>query len=177
LKKILCLSGPNLQLLGSRQPEVYGAETLREIHARLKTRGAELGVEVTCKQSNHEGVLCDAIGSAAKSHTGILLNAAAYTHTSIALLDALLAVRLPCVEVHLSNPLRREPMRHKSYIARAAIAATAICLRLRASCAISSVTRVRIPKLLGLVYRTALSKERRNISAPERMSMICRRLA
>jgi 3-dehydroquinate dehydratase II len=122
LKKILCLSGPNLQLLGSRQPEVYGAETLREIHARLKTRGAELGVEVTCKQSNHEGVLCDAIGSAAKSHTGILLNAAAYTHTSIALLDALLAVRLPCVEVHLSNPLRREPMRHKSYIARAAIA-------------------------------------------------------
>lgn len=121
-RRVLVLSGPNLQLLGTREPEIYGRETLADIHARLVARGKELGVQVTARQSNHEGQLCDWIGEARGAFEGILLNAAAFTHTSLALFDALKAIGLPCVEVHLSNPEAREAYRHTSRIAAACIA-------------------------------------------------------
>lgn len=120
--RILVLSGPNLQLLGTREPEIYGRETLPAIHKRLIARGKELGVRVTARQSNHEGDLCDWIGGARGKFEGILLNGAAYTHTSLALFDAIKAVALPCVEVHLSNPEAREAYRHASRIAPACVA-------------------------------------------------------
>ncbi len=120
--RVLCLSGPNLQLLGTREPEIYGYDTLDAIHRRLVARGRELGAEVTARQSNHEGELCTWIGEAHGSFDGLLLNGAAYTHTSLALFDALKAVGLPCVEVHLSNPEAREAYRHGSRIAPACIA-------------------------------------------------------
>lgn len=121
-RRILVLSGPNLQLLGTREPEIYGAETLDAIHARVETRARELGVSAACAQSNHEGVLLDRIGNARKDgFAGLLLNAGAYTHTSLALYDALKAVGLPCVEVHLSNPEAREAYRHVSRTAPACI--------------------------------------------------------
>ena len=123
--RILCLSGPNLQLLGSREPELYGRATLPEIHARVVAHGVELGVDVDARQSNHEGELVSWIGEAKGSFDGLLLNAGAYTHTSIALLDALRAVGLPCVEVHLSNPEAREPFRRRSRIAPVCIAKVA----------------------------------------------------
>jgi 3-dehydroquinate dehydratase-2 len=119
---VLVLSGPNLQLLGTREPEIYGTQTLADIHRLLAARAKELGVAVTCRQSNHEGELCDWIGAARGKHAGILLNGAAYTHTSLALFDALKAVAVPCVEVHLSNPEAREAYRHASKIAPACIA-------------------------------------------------------
>jgi 3-dehydroquinate dehydratase-2 len=119
---ILVLSGPNLQLLGTREPEIYGTETLADIHRRLVARGKELGVKVTAKQSNHEGELCDWIGGARGKADGLLLNGAAYTHTSLALFDALKAVGIPCVEVHISNPEAREAYRQASRIAPACIA-------------------------------------------------------
>ncbi len=124
--RICCISGPNLQLLGTRQPEVYGRVTLDEIHRRLHARGRALGVEVDARQTNHEGTIVDWIGEApAKGIAGLLLNPGAYTHTSIAILDALHAVGLPCVEVHLSNPDAREPFRRRSYVARACVARVA----------------------------------------------------
>jgi 3-dehydroquinate dehydratase-2 len=120
--RILCLSGPNLQLLGTREPAVYGKTTLAEIHRRLAERARALGVEVEARQSNHEGVLVDWIGEAReKGFAGVLLNPGAYTHTSIALLDAVRAVALPCVEVHLSNLESREPFRRRSFVARACL--------------------------------------------------------
>lgn len=122
MTRILALSGPNLQLLGTREPGIYGTETLAELHARLEKRAAELGVEVTCRQSNHEGVLCDWIGEAPGHFDAILLNGAAYTHTSLALFDALKAVAMPCVEVHISNPEAREAYRQTSKIAPACVA-------------------------------------------------------
>jgi len=120
--RVLVLSGPNLQLLGTREPEIYGRETLADIHERLVGRGMELGVQVAARQSNHEGQLCDWIGEARGAFDGLLLNGAAYTHTSLALFDALKAVGLPCVEVHISNPEAREAYRHTSKIAPACIA-------------------------------------------------------
>jgi 3-dehydroquinate dehydratase-2 len=109
-------------LLGTREPEIYGKETLAQIHARIKARGKELGVTVDCKQSNHEGDIVTMIGAAKKKYAGLLLNAAAYTHTSLAIFDALKAVApLPCVEVHLSNPEAREAYRARSKIARACV--------------------------------------------------------
>jgi 3-dehydroquinate dehydratase II len=119
--RVLVLSGPNLQLLGTREPEIYGTETLDEIHARLVARGEELRVTVDARQTNHEGGLCDWIAEARGAFDGLLLNAAAYTHTSLALFDALKAVGLPCVEVHLSNPEAREAYRHASRVAPACI--------------------------------------------------------
>jgi len=119
--RILVLSGPNLHLLGAREPSIYGRETLAEIHNRLAERARALSASVTCHQSNHEGVLVDHIGSALGAYDGLLLNAAALTHTSIALFDAIRAVALPCVEVHLSNPQAREAFRHHSTIAAACI--------------------------------------------------------
>jgi 3-dehydroquinate dehydratase-2 len=121
--RVLCISGPNLHLLGTREPEVYGRETLAEIHVRLASRARALSVEVEARQSNHEGTLVDWIGDAPKENfAGLLLNPGAYTHTSIAILDALRAVALPCVEVHLSNPDAREPFRRRSRIAPACVA-------------------------------------------------------
>ena len=119
--RVLCLSGPNLQLLGTREPEIYGKTTLAQIHASLRARGKELGAVVTCKQSNHEGDLLDWIGGAKGKQDGLLLNGAALTHTSLALMDAIKAVALPCVEVHLSNPEARDVYRRESVIARACV--------------------------------------------------------
>lgn len=124
--KILCISGPNLNLLGSREPEVYGRETLDEIHARLRDRARALSAEIDARQTNHEGTIVDWIGGARReSFAAIVINPGAYTHTSIAIHDALRAVALPCVEVHLSNPDAREPFRRRSRIARACIARVA----------------------------------------------------
>jgi 3-dehydroquinate dehydratase-2 len=119
--RILCVSGPNLGLLGTREPDLYGKETLADIHKRLKKRAAELGVAVDTKQSDVEGEIVKWIGAAPKRYAGLLLNAAAYTHTSLALYDALRATGIPCVEVHLSNPEAREAYRRKSKIAPACI--------------------------------------------------------
>jgi 3-dehydroquinate dehydratase-2 len=118
---ILCLSGPNLQLLGTREPGIYGTETLAMIHDRLAARAKALGCTVLAQQSNHEGELVTLIGDARDRFDGILLNPAAYTHTSIALYDALKAVALPCVEVHLSNPDAREAFRRRSRVAPACV--------------------------------------------------------
>lgn len=120
--RVLCISGPNLQLLGTREPEVYGTVTLAEIHARIAARGKQLGADIDARQTNHEGTIVDWIGEArADGFGGILLNPGAYTHTSIAIHDALKAVGLPCVEVHLSNPDAREPFRRRSRVARACL--------------------------------------------------------
>jgi 3-dehydroquinate dehydratase-2 len=120
--RILCISGPNLQLLGTREPGVYGHETLAQIYAHLAQRGAALGVEIDARQSNHEGAIVDWIGESAKAgFSGLIINPGAYTHTSIAILDAVSAVGLPCIEVHLSNPDAREAFRRRSYIARVAV--------------------------------------------------------
>lgn len=119
--RVLVLHGPNLNLLGQREPEIYGSTTLAEIDAKLVQLGQELGVEVETYQSNLEGELVTKVQHARGRYAALIINAGAYTHTSIALLDALLAVGLPVVEVHLSNLYKREPFRHHSYIARAAV--------------------------------------------------------
>ena len=119
--KLLVLHGPNLNLLGRREPLLYGTATLAEINAELVTRGRARQVAVECHQTNREGELVDLIQAAEKSARGILINAAGYAHTSIAIYDALRAVGLPAVEVHLSNVHAREPFRHHSQIAAACI--------------------------------------------------------
>jgi 3-dehydroquinate dehydratase-2 len=121
LLRILVLHGPNLNLLGQREPGIYGTITLADIDSQLTACAAQLKCQVISLQSNHEGALVDAIQAAMGEYDGILINAAAYTHTSIALRDALAAVKLPAVEVHLSNIYRREAFRHQSYIAAIAI--------------------------------------------------------
>ncbi len=121
MPSVLLLNGPNLNLLGTRQPEVYGAQTLAMVEQACIAHGATRGLDVVCLQSNHEGVLIDAIHAARGTHQGIILNAGAYTHSSVALMDALFSVELPAVEVHLSNIHAREEFRHKSYISRAVI--------------------------------------------------------
>jgi 3-dehydroquinate dehydratase-2 len=115
--KLLVLHGPNLNLLGRREPGVYGTVTLDEINAALATDAAELGATVKCLQSNHEGVLVDRIHDAWGDSDGLIINAGAYTHTSVAIRDAIVGVQLPTVEVHLSNIYQREPFRHHSYLA------------------------------------------------------------
>ncbi len=112
--RVLVLDGPNLNLVGTREPAIYGSETLSDIHARVRTRAAELGVEVETFQSNHEGALIDRLHR--KDFDAAIVNAGGLTHTSIALRDALLAVERPFVEVHLSDPSTREPFRHVDYI-------------------------------------------------------------
>jgi 3-dehydroquinate dehydratase II len=121
MSKILVLNGPNLNLLGTRQPEVYGSTTLAMIETACIKHGQALDVDVTCLQSNHEGVLIDAIHDAKGTQDGLILNAGAFTHTSIALMDAIASVELPLIEVHMSNIHAREAFRHKSYIAPVAL--------------------------------------------------------
>ena len=119
--KFLVLHGPNLNLLGTREPGIYGSQTLADINASLEELSVELGCELSFFQSNTEGELIDAIQAAAQGFHGIMINPAAYTHTSIAIRDALSAVGLPCVEVHLSNIHSRETFRHTSMVAPVAI--------------------------------------------------------
>ena len=121
MSSILILNGPNLNLLGTRQPEVYGSTTLADIEEMCRTAAEDLGVSVVFFQSNHEGMLIDQIHAAKGSHDGIILNAGAYTHTSIALMDAIASVELPAIELHLSNVHAREEFRHTSYIAKVAV--------------------------------------------------------
>lgn len=119
--QILLLNGPNLNLLGHREPGLYGAQTLETIEAELRQRAAALGAGLECFQSNHEGALVDRIHQARGHCDGILINAGAYTHTSVAIRDALLAVEIPFVELHLSNTHAREPFRNHSTLADKAI--------------------------------------------------------
>ncbi|KXS38057.1 MAG: 3-dehydroquinate dehydratase II [Halomonadaceae bacterium T82-2] len=119
--KVLVLHGPNLNLLGTRQPEIYGHETLDDINNRLYEKAAINGWDITCRQSNHEGELIDAIQAARTDGTDlIVINPAAYTHTSVAILDALNAYEGRVIEVHLSNIHKREAFRHHSYVSRRA---------------------------------------------------------
>jgi 3-dehydroquinate dehydratase II len=120
LPTVFVLNGPNLNLLGVREPAVYGRGTLAEIEARCRARAAVLGLEIEFRQTNHEGELVDWIQAASQAAQGIVLNAGALTHTSVAVLDALSAAGLPVIEVHLSNIFRRERFRHHSYISLAA---------------------------------------------------------
>jgi 3-dehydroquinate dehydratase-2 len=120
-QSILILNGPNLNLLGTRQPEVYGSTTLADIEALCHEKAKTLGVEIVFAQSNHEGDMIDMLHGARGVHAGVILNAGAYTHTSVALRDAISSIMLPVVELHLSNIHAREAFRHQSYIAPVAV--------------------------------------------------------
>jgi len=120
LASVFILNGPNLNLLGVRDPSVYGRDTLGDIEERCAARAAALDLQIDFRQTNHEGQLVDWIQEARESADGIILNAGALTHTSVAVLDALLAAELPVIEVHLSNIFRRESFRHHSYVSLAA---------------------------------------------------------
>ncbi|MDP3969417.1 MAG: type II 3-dehydroquinate dehydratase [Nocardioides sp.] len=124
-RRLLAVNGPNLNLLGTREPDVYGTTTLADVEALVEERAATLGWEVRCVQSNHEGVLVDAIHAAREDCAGIVINPGAFTHTSIAIRDALTGVGLPVVEVHLSNIHAREEFRHHSYVSGIAVAVVA----------------------------------------------------
>jgi 3-dehydroquinate dehydratase-2 len=120
MKLIYVLNGPNLNLLGQREPHIYGRETLADVHRRTQDRAARLGLEVDFRQSNHEGVLIDWVQEAREKAAGLIVNAGGLTHTSVALMDAVLASEIPAVEVHLSNLYKREDFRQHSYISRVA---------------------------------------------------------
>jgi len=121
-KLVYVLNGPNLNLLGTREPEIYGTQTLDDIAGMVEDRGRELGIAIDMRQSNHEGHLVDWLHEAqAEGAHAVLLNAAAYTHTSIALLDAIKSISTPVFEVHLSDPMTREEFRHLSYVGMAAV--------------------------------------------------------
>ena len=120
-KTVLVLNGPNLNLLGTREPEIYGSETLASIEDASRKRAEGLGLAVKFRQSNTEGDLVDWVQEARQSYAALIVNAGAYTHTSVALLDALLAVDIPVIEVHLSNINQREEFRHHSFVSKAAV--------------------------------------------------------
>lgn len=120
-EKILVLHGPNLNLLGKREPEIYGSTTLEDINTMLKERAKGLGLELTVIQTNHEGVMIDAIQQAQGQYACIIINPAAFTHYSIGVRDALAAVSVPAIEVHLSNIYRREEFRHHSVVSPIAV--------------------------------------------------------
>ena len=119
-KPIYVLNGPNLNLLGTREPDVYGRETLDDVRERSEKKASALGLSIDFRQSNREGELVDWIQEARSRASGLIINAGAYTHTSVALLDALLATDVPTMEVHLSNIFTREEFRHHSYVSQAA---------------------------------------------------------
>ena len=123
--RVLVLNGPNLNMLGTRQPEIYGRETLAEIEALCREKGHALGAEVDFRQSNREGELIDWIHEAREAQDALVINPAGLTHTSLSLMDALIACELPVIELHLSNPHRREAFRHDSYVSK--VAAGVIC--------------------------------------------------
>ena len=119
---VFVLNGPNLNLLGTREPEIYGSDTLADIEAMLRERAGSLGLGIEFRQTNHEGQLVDWLHEANRENAkAVLLNAAAYTHTSIALLDAIKAIAVPVIEVHLSDPTTREEFRHHSYVGMGAL--------------------------------------------------------
>lgn len=115
-RKVMCLNGPNLNLLGVRQPEIYGRDTLAEIETRARERAAAHGLEMDFRQSNHEGELVTWIQEARTTCAGVIINPAAFTHTSVAIQDALATCEIPVIELHLSNLHKREPWRHHSYV-------------------------------------------------------------
>ena len=119
-KRILVLNGPNLNMLGIREPKTYGSQTLADIEAMCKAEGKRLKLTVECKQSNREGELCEWIQAAYGKVDGIVINPAGYTHTSVAILDALLMIEAPIIEVHISDIQSREPFRRHSYVSQAA---------------------------------------------------------
>ncbi len=121
MKNILVVHGPNLNLLGTREPEIYGAQTLADINAHLQAIASELGVQLTAFQSNHEGEIVEAIHQARTQYDAIIINPAAFTHTSVAIRDAVAGVDIPFVEVHLSNVHQREAFRHHSYFSDLAV--------------------------------------------------------
>ena len=121
-KRVLVIHGPNLNLLGQREPDIYGHETLEEINNQLSEQGRGLGIDVEAFQSNHEGAIVEKIQHAMGNCDGIIINPAAYTHTSIAIRDAIAMLDIPVVEIHLSNIHKREPFRHQSMIADIAAA-------------------------------------------------------
>ena len=123
--KILVLNGPNMNMLGIRQPEIYGKATYQDLCDMLRSEAEKLGVDISFFQSNHEGAIVDAIQQALGVYDGIVMNPAAYTHTSVAILDALKAVSLPCVEVHISDVASREDFRQVSFVRRACFATVA----------------------------------------------------
>jgi len=120
MKKILIINGPNLNMLGSREPEIYGKQTLADIEGECQEEAKTLFLEVDFRQSNSEEAIINLIQKGGKKYSGIIINAAAYTHTSVAIMDALLSVKVPVIEVHLSNIFKREEFRHKSFISAAA---------------------------------------------------------
>jgi 3-dehydroquinate dehydratase-2 len=121
MKKILVLNGPNLNLLGTREPAQYGHETLADVERMCLETGARLGIDIECRQSNHEGQLIDWIHQARGRCAGILINPGAWTHTSVAIRDALVAAELPVIEVYLSNVHKREEFRHHSFVSGVAV--------------------------------------------------------
>ena len=124
-RRVLLLHGPNLNLLGRREPGIYGTATLEDVDARARELGAELGLEVDARQSNHEGALIDAVQEAMTDFAAVVINPGGYTHTSVALRDALAALPVPVVEVHISNVHAREPFRDHSYVSPVATAVIA----------------------------------------------------
>lgn len=121
MNSILVIHGPNLNLLGTREPEVYGSQTLADVNQRLQQQAQELGLALETYQSNHEGEIVEAIHRARGRHQAIIINPAAFTHTSVAVRDALAGVAIPFIEVHLSNVYQREPFRHHSFMSDLAV--------------------------------------------------------
>lgn len=119
-KRVLVLNGPNLNMLGIREPQTYGSQTLADIENMCVSEGQKLGLEVVCRQTNREGELCEWIQQALGQFQGIVINAGGYSHTSVAIHDAIKAVAIPTIEVHISNIYAREPFRHHSFISPAA---------------------------------------------------------